>query len=350
MTRQAAATNGRVVVSVEPPSTLRFELQATCESPFTTVRPYCEKTLVSGVGIKTPVLTCTAGPMLISGNETYMLTAGHCFGIATILAAGENFTSLLITSAYQAGGGQLEIGKEGKRYNNKERDMGEVKIKRTATTSLFLQALPTPLPALVTEWTASAAAPHAVNGVEAAAVGQTVCHQGQTSGEQCGTVLRLNVEFAETDHLVETSACGEGGDSGGPYFFRTGSGEVRMEGVHIGGTPNCPRGPTTRTGFEPLIDGPGTALGFGILSTFAGQQLLTTANENRTTGGMKSVLIEAGKSLPATISSEKESNTIESELQNPDGRLVGKGLSLTVNMTSLSNTTDDNYELLFLNV
>ena len=52
------------------------------------------------------------------------------------------------------------------------------------------------------------------------------------------------------------------------------------------------------------------------------------------------ILFEAGKGTPVTISSEKESNVIKSELQNSGGKLIGEGLSLSINVTNLQNTGD----------
>jgi hypothetical protein len=45
---------------------------------------YCEPTITPGVALKIPVgakeFNCTAGPIMTKGAETFLLTAGHCFG------------------------------------------------------------------------------------------------------------------------------------------------------------------------------------------------------------------------------------------------------------------------------
>ncbi len=284
---EAATASVNVLINVTPLSTLRVEPEAkkTCEEPFTTGQAFCEEAITAGAGISVEGQGgCTAGPMLIRGDETYMLTAGHCFGGVTP-AAGENFT-IKVSSKYVGGGALKEIGKEGKRYENTERDYGEIKVNRPG---LFSEALPNPVPALTAEWVKSAKTPHAVEGVQKAEVPvmkQVVCHEGLVSGEQCGEVIALNVTAASgKKYLVETNACSEGGDSGGPYFFRVPPAETRvlMEGIHYAkpaGTGGCPKTAASRSYFEPLLDVAGAA-GFGILATFNGRHLLTTANEAR---------------------------------------------------------------------
>lgn len=116
---------------------------------------------------------------------------------------------------------------------------------------------------------------------------QVVCREGVKSGEQCGEVLALNVTTGGgKEHVVETNACAEGGDSGGPYFFRTPPAETDalMMGTHYGrpeGAGGCPRTPESISYFEPLLDAGAGGAGYGILATFKGQHLLTTANEVR---------------------------------------------------------------------
>jgi hypothetical protein len=170
---------------------------------------------------------CTPGPMLIKGFETYMVTSGHCYSKVETAMGGEAVNAE-VSSEYTKGGGEKEVGKEAKRFY-REPDIAEVKIKRPGE---FAQALPTPVPAELAQW-GPPVAPHVVTDEEASLEGQMNCHEGATSGEQCGTVGNPNNEG-----LVEDTACSEGGDSGGPWFLRQIiSGEdfiILMQGAHKG--------------------------------------------------------------------------------------------------------------------
>jgi hypothetical protein len=271
---EATTANVNVLVAVLPPSKLRFRRGAkkNCIAPFVTKNAYCEEAITAGVQMETPILICTAGPMLVKGTETFMLTAGHCFGTASP-KAGEAIKGV-VASAYTEGLPE-EVGKEGTWFETKERDMAEVKVKRPG---LFTEPLPDPVPALMAEWVKEPKTPHAVDGIEQPAAGQMICHEGQVSGEECGEVKALNVTGTGTEHLVETNACSLNGDSGGPYFFRKETGAILMLGTEVGGALQCTT-PPFKSYFEPLQDLEG-APGFGILSTFK-QKLLTTANEKR---------------------------------------------------------------------
>ncbi len=275
--RAAATASVNVLVEIASPSQLGSEPAATCK--FKRLEAYCEKTLVSGVGIAPAGVTpeCSAGPMLIEGNETYMLTAGHCF------AANEDEEGLVegkVTSAYPEAGEpiQKEIGKEGKWMYTKARDMAIVKI---SAASAFRAALPTPVPALMAEWGKKTESPQAVIGEAANMVGETNCHEGMTSGEQCGSIETVDMTIDGYEHLVEDSACAEGGDSGGPFFFSNSTvNNVTMQGMLVRRSivANCSKS-EGKSWYEPLKDE--GAVGFGILSTFNGKQLLTTASEVR---------------------------------------------------------------------
>jgi hypothetical protein len=322
--RRAAAAKVNIAIEVVPPSYLRQEPQAkkTCEEIFHLEQAYCEQAITAGVGITVegqPAPTCTAGPMLIKGTETYMLTAGHCFGAQT---AGENLT-VEVSSRFPGGVIDREIGKTGERVWNKERDIAEVKVRKGG---LFTEELPDPVPALVAEWVKSPKTPHAVEGKQKAelpAENQVVCHEGMKSGEQCGEVIKLNVTQNKTDHLVETTACGEPGDSGGPYFLRKkpAETEVLMMGTHVSGGPELcfPKPAHPHTSFEPLLDA--EAIGFGTLAKFSSQRLLTTANEVRKPRvrgeeGMpltaKAFTVTSGKSTIETVAGNKIACTADS--------------------------------------
>jgi streptogrisin C len=311
--RSAVAAGVNVSIDVSPPLLLRSQKDAkkNCESTFVSGKAYCEETITSGVKMSTG---CTAGPMLIEGSETYMVTSGHCFGEMS-LAHGE--VKEVVTSQYVAGA-QLEIGKEGEWYYEKERDMAIVKVNRAAKN--FTEPMPNPVPALVAEWEKSPKTPHAVEGEEEAIGGQMVCHEGQTTGEKCGEVTALNVEDAGVEHLVEASACAELGDSGGPYFMRTLTGEILIEGIHA--SSNQCLEPFLAY-FEPLRD----LLGFperGILKTF-GKELLTTGNELRTAETTLSAeWLANGSAIATALASE---TSIEFLLED-NKTLVGKAAVL----------------------
>jgi hypothetical protein len=275
----AARAAVNVLIIVEPSPKLGWAQAAkkTCEAAFTSGKAYCEEAITAGVGIGVESLEpiCTAGPELIEGNETWMLTAGHCLGGET---GGEGFIKKEVTSAYLAGGLKL-IGNAGTRYYNKERDMGELRVLSNAEGGFFAEPLPTPVPALVTEWVKSPKTPHAVEGIEEAIEKQKVCKQGMISGEKCGEVLEVNVTTS-AEHTFVASACGEKGDSGGPVYIE---GAYLMTGITISINKKCGEA-GAKTAFEPLKGFVGF-VNFGILGTFAGQSLLTKANETRPCGG-----------------------------------------------------------------
>ncbi|NUT33928.1 MAG: hypothetical protein HOV79_12730 [Hamadaea sp.] len=89
----------------------------------------------------------------------------------------------------------------------------------------------------------------AVAGSAEAAVGSSICRSGRTTGWRCGTVQAKNVTVNYSGSLVygltQTSACAEGGDSGGAYI----SGN-QAQGVTSGGSGNCSSGGTTF--FQPV--------------------------------------------------------------------------------------------------
>ena len=265
-----AHVNVSIVVLAAPQPKMKDDTK-NCSSPFVAEDAFCENTLVSGVTILVDGGVCTAGPMLIEGIETYMLTAGHCFGKDS--PAGGEPIKEDVTSQYTEGP-ELEIGKEGTWIKNNERDTAEVKVSCAAKN--FTASLPDPVPALMAEWVKSPKTPHVVEGVTDASVGQAICHEGAASGEHCGKVTELNVTTTSgTEHLVDTNACSLAGDSGGPYFFRTEAGDIMMLGTLVSGD-ECT---SPVSDFEPLEDLE-LAPGYGISATFK-KKVLTTANEAR---------------------------------------------------------------------
>jgi streptogrisin C len=94
-----------------------------------------------------------------------------------------------------------------------------------------------------------------VKGSTAAAVGAAICRSGRTTGWQCGTIeakgQTVSYSSGETIlNLTRTTACSEGGDSGGSFV--TGPGQA--QGVLSGGSGTCKgKHRTSRSYFQPLL-------------------------------------------------------------------------------------------------
>jgi streptogrisin C len=88
-----------------------------------------------------------------------------------------------------------------------------------------------------------------VAGSSEAAVGQSVCRSGSTSGWHCGTIQATNqtVNYQEgtVTGLTQTNACAEPGDSGGSWV----SGN-QAQGMTSGGSGDCTSG--GETFFQPV--------------------------------------------------------------------------------------------------
>ncbi|MEI2454854.1 MULTISPECIES: S1 family peptidase [Lysobacter] len=92
-----------------------------------------------------------------------------------------------------------------------------------------------------------------VVGSTEAAVGAALCRSGRTSSWRCGAIRSKNVTVSYVDDagnpdgtvtgLTQTTACSEGGDSGGSFI--TGAGQA--QGVLSGGSGSC-KGRQGRTG------------------------------------------------------------------------------------------------------
>ncbi|MGH8108491.1 MAG: S1 family peptidase [Arenimonas sp.] len=93
-----------------------------------------------------------------------------------------------------------------------------------------------------------------VRGGTAGGVGTAICRSGRTSKWRCGTVEALNqtVSYSSGEtilNLTRTSACSEGGDSGGSFI--TGPGQA--QGVLSGGSGSCKGGGRrSKSYFQPL--------------------------------------------------------------------------------------------------
>jgi streptogrisin C len=95
-----------------------------------------------------------------------------------------------------------------------------------------------------------------VKGSTAGGVGTAICRSGRTSGWKCGTIdqvdVSVNYSTGETiTHVNRTTACSEGGDSGGSFI--TGPGQA--QGVLSGGSGSCKGklpNSRTRSYFQPV--------------------------------------------------------------------------------------------------
>lgn len=83
-----------------------------------------------------------------------------------------------------------------------------------------------------------------VAGSQEAVVGASICRSGRTTGWRCGVIQAKNVTVNYSGSLVhgltQTSACAQGGDSGGAWI--TGD---QAQGVTSGGSGNCTTGGNT---------------------------------------------------------------------------------------------------------
>jgi streptogrisin C len=83
-----------------------------------------------------------------------------------------------------------------------------------------------------------------VAGSQEAPVGASICRSGRTTGWRCGVIQAKDVTVNYSGSLVyglsQTTACAEGGDSGGSYI----AGD-QAQGVTSGASGNCSSGGTT---------------------------------------------------------------------------------------------------------
>jgi hypothetical protein len=215
---------------------LHQESKNTCGGPVLNVNPvctlpYCEPAITPGVEVKIRVVgatnKCTAGPIMKNGAELFLLTAGHCF-------ANEGNITEEVRSVYPNGARpEKRIGATGTATDTNEFDVGEVKIENAE----WLLAGGSAPPVLV-EWVLGPLAPQVrtVWGAAANRRNEATCFTGAKSGLHCGEILRTGATSPfGVRNLVETTADGEGGDSGAPEFAPGRS--TLVQGIFIkGGT------------------------------------------------------------------------------------------------------------------
>lgn len=175
---------------------------------------------------------CSVGfPATDAQGNKHFLTAGHCTndaGQAAYGASGQ--TNRLGTSNV---GGTHSV-------NAREGDMGVVAVTEPGWT----------ISPNVNTWGQPAVT---VTGAAEAIVGDTVCHSGNTAPNwECGTVTAVNqsIDYGSVviDGLTTTTACSEGGDSGGAWLRGN-----QAVGLHSGGNSTCSTGEDNSI-FQPVSE------------------------------------------------------------------------------------------------
>jgi hypothetical protein len=245
--REAARSHVNVSITVVPPEALAVRADnSQCEVKPKANYAFCSKPIAAGVLIAPNAAGtgyCTAGPLAILANpatlaaelETLLITAGHC------LEGNPKWS----TSPHPAAE-LTEIGPRLQFENGLAGDYGDIEV-----TVNWLQAGLTPALAQITNYQDNGLREaRNVIGEEASVLNASFCHQGATSGEQCGAITAVNQldeirnpstgVILHIDGLVFTNACSEGGDSGGPYHTLAAGNSVRILGTHVGGIgPAC---------------------------------------------------------------------------------------------------------------
>ncbi|MFF3325712.1 S1 family peptidase [Streptomyces sp. NPDC002889] len=167
------------------------------------------------------VSRCSAGFNVTDGQNSFVLTAGHCGPVGTTwFADGQGTAKLGTTVASSFPGKDFSLV----RYENGEsvQNVGIVDIGEGRGIRIVGAADPF--------------------------VGQKVFRSGSTTGFRTGEVTALNatVNYPEgtVTGLIQTTVCAEGGDSGGPMFA-----QGLALGVTSGGNGDCTTGGVTY--FQP---------------------------------------------------------------------------------------------------
>jgi len=161
---------------------------------------------------------CSLGFNVIRGSAHYFLTAGHCGKPEPQWWTSANHSTFL--------GNTISATFPGKDYSLVQYD------------SAF------------TNYPGTVAGNHDVSTAANAFVGESVTRTGSTTGTKTGTVQALNVTVryqggGVVRGLVQTNACAEPGDSGGPFYDG-----AKALGLTSGGSGDCRRGGTTF--FQPV--------------------------------------------------------------------------------------------------
>ncbi|WP_405056031.1 proprotein convertase P-domain-containing protein [Kribbella sp. NBC_01505] len=176
---------------------------------------------------------CSVGfPATDAQGNKHFVTAGHCTNDANQAAYGASGQSNKLGTSNVGGSRSV---------NAREGDMGVVAVTEAGwTISPNVNTYGSPA---VT-----------VTGAAEAIVGDTVCHSGNTAPNwECGTVSAVNqtIDYGSTvvEGLTLTSACSEGGDSGGGWLRGD-----KAVGLHSGGNSTCQQGDTDNSIFQPVSE------------------------------------------------------------------------------------------------
>ena len=177
---------------------------------------------------------CSVGFPVTSGSTNGYVSAGHCGDAGEVVYYEPSQWTLGVTLGSFAASKFPQPGQTGNDYS-------WVRLDSVHTTS-----------AIVYGWGKGDVT---VKGSTAGGVGTAICRSGRTSGWRCGTVEALNqtVSYSSGEtilNLTRTSACSEGGDSGGSFI--TGPGQA--QGVLSGGSGSCKGGGRrSKSYFQPLL-------------------------------------------------------------------------------------------------
>ncbi len=210
-----------VAASAADAQTIRF---VTAEE-----QPSLRSTLKGGLGyLRDPgdgyLYACSIGFNVTKGSTPAYVSAGHCG------TAGEP----VYFEGSAGTGPQWSIGpKIGTFTASKFPQPGQTGNDWSYVTVLSGNTQP----ATVYGWGSGDATVH---GGTAAGVGAAICRSGRTSGWKCGTIEATGVTVSYSTgetilNLTRTTACSEGGDSGGSFI--TGPGQA--QGVLSGGSGSC---------------------------------------------------------------------------------------------------------------
>jgi hypothetical protein len=227
---QASGAQVGVSVLSVPVAKLRVIPEARCRT-FATDKAFCDPTIVGGTSlengaVKEPI--CTVGPAVAQtkgSTELYVLTAGHC-----VKKVGESFFSL-----NKEGTKTEEIGKAAALLSEEvgnNVDVAAIKVEN----AFWKKAGETPITPAIAPWDkAKEVEPFVVKGENKPAAKGPTCISGQTTGFQCGVVLKTGIKVGKLEELVEVEKVVTGeGDSGAPWFSQGGK---LVEGTHAGKHP-----------------------------------------------------------------------------------------------------------------
>jgi streptogrisin C len=182
--------------------------------------------IIGGQSISLPPYVCSAGFNARGGGERYVITAGHCTDVGNdIGGVGGELGEVAGTSFPGNDYGIIRVTSDNAKSTARvsRHDHGD---------DVF------------------------VAGTEVVPVNGRICRSGQTTGWHCGVVTAVNqtVNYGDGDivrGLTQTTACAEGGDSGGPYVSAPPSQRrVHAQGVLSGGSGDCSEGGVTF--FQPV--------------------------------------------------------------------------------------------------